>query len=78
MKREDLLFLTNLQENKDVWQKITKTYELHTKVSAQIALDVYDGVAMQVDKRVSKFMESVESLANMPMNTGRVVLEEDM
>ena len=42
-------------------------------MSAQAALDVYDEVVMHPGKKISEFMERVESLANMVMNTGRVV-----
>ena len=56
---------------------ITK-YDLRTQESAQATLDVYDGVAMQAGEKIGKFTERVESLANMVMNTGRVVAEEDM
>ena len=78
LRSEDLLALRNMQEAKDVWQKLVRKYDFQTEVSAQAALDVYDGVAMQAGEKISKFMERVESLANMVMNTGRVVSEEDM
>eukprot|EP00963_Diacronema_lutheri_P007183 scaffold626_cov337-Pavlova_lutheri.AAC.68 len=78
LRSEDLLSLRNLQEAKDVWQKLIRKYDLHTEVSAQAALDVYDGVAMHAGEKISKFMERVESLANLVMNKGRVVSEEDM
>ena len=62
-----------MQEAKDVWQKLIRKYDFHTKVSGQAALDVYDGVLMHLGEKITSFMMRVESLANMVMNIGRVV-----